>query len=61
MSEALTQTLELTPVDNDRLANLCGQFDDHIRSLERRLGVQIGHRGNHFTLTGANGVAELGS
>ena len=26
----------LDPFENDRLANLCGQFDEHIRLLERR-------------------------
>ncbi len=49
---AIEVTLE--PVDNDRLANLCGQFDEHLRLLERRTGVEIGNRGNHFNLTGTD-------
>ena len=33
--------IQLEPADNQRLANLCGQFDEHLRQLERRLGVEI--------------------
>jgi phosphate starvation-inducible PhoH-like protein len=43
-------TLEvyLTPENNDRLANLCGQFDEHLRQIESRLNVDIHNRGNRF-------------
>ncbi len=44
--------LTLEPVDNERLANLCGQFDDHLRLIERRLGVEISNRGNVFAIGG---------
>ncbi|MCB1745952.1 MAG: PhoH family protein, partial [Gammaproteobacteria bacterium] len=44
--------LLLEPADNERLANLCGQFDEHLRLLERRTGVAIGNRGNAFKLSG---------
>ncbi|HEB95891.1 MAG TPA: PhoH family protein [Sedimenticola thiotaurini] len=44
--------LTLTPVDNHRLANLCGQLDEHLRQIERRLGIEINNRGNHFRLIG---------
>ena len=47
--------MQLEPVDNERLANLCGQFDEHLRLLERRTGVEIGNRGNQFKLTGSDG------
>lgn len=43
----------LDPFENDRLANLCGQFDEHIRLLERRLGVDINQRGNEFSINGS--------
>ena len=48
------ETLELTlePVDNQRLANLCGQFNAHLQQIERRLNVDIANRGNQFTITG---------
>ncbi|QTR51818.1 PhoH family protein [Candidatus Thiothrix anitrata] len=32
--------------------NLCGQFDQHLRQLENRLGVEINNRGNLFQVTG---------
>ena len=44
--------LNLEPDDNQRLANLCGQFDEHLRQLERRLGVEINNRGNRFNVIG---------
>lgn len=46
--------LTLAPANNDRLANLCGQFDENLRLLERRTGVEIGNRGNLFKLSGGN-------
>lgn len=48
--EAFDITLE--PADNQRLANLCGPFDQHLRELERRLGVAINSRGNEFRVLG---------
>lgn len=42
----------LEPADNRRLANLCGQFDEHLRQIERRLGVEINNRGNAFRVIG---------
>ena len=50
----------LEPADNDRLANLCGQFDEHLRQIERRLNVEIASRGNRFRVTGQPGNAEIG-
>ena len=44
--------LRLEPADNERLANLCGALDQHLRQLERRLGVEINNRGNDFRLLG---------
>jgi phosphate starvation-inducible PhoH-like protein len=44
--------LTLSPEDNHRLANLCGQLDEHLRQIERRLGVEINNRGNRFRLIG---------
>ena len=46
--------LKLEPADNDRLANLCGQFDENLRLIERRTGVDIGNRGNQFSLSGSD-------
>ncbi|MCC7412554.1 MAG: PhoH family protein [Gammaproteobacteria bacterium] len=47
----------LDPPDNERLANLCGQFDEHLRQLERRLGVEINNRGNSFHVIGSADTA----
>ncbi len=44
--------LSLEPADNQRLASLCGQFDEHIRQLERSLGVEVNIRGNAFRIIG---------
>ncbi len=44
----------LEPADNQRLANLCGEFDQHLRQIERRLGVEINNRGNSFRIVGEN-------
>jgi len=51
----------LEPADNTRLANLCGQFDEHLRQIEERLGVEIASRGNHFRISGQPGATEVGS
>jgi len=46
--------ITLDPADNQRLANLCGQFDEHLRLIERRMGVEINNRGNTFRIIGQN-------
>ena len=48
------ETLEFTlePADNQRLANVCGQFNRHLHQIEQRLNVDIANRGNQFTITG---------
>ena len=51
-SHRATADIVLEPLDNERLTNLCGQFDDHLRQLERRLGVEINNRGNKFHIIG---------
>ena len=45
-------TFELEPVDTLRLANLCGPFDEHLKQIEARIGVEIFCRGNLFTVLG---------
>ena len=53
-----TLQLQLEPDDNERLASLCGQFDEHLRQIERRLGVELANRGNHFTILGPERAAQ---
>jgi len=45
------------PVDNQRLARLCGPFDENLRQIETALEVGIARRGEHFSVQGAQ--AEL--
>ena len=47
-----TQNVVLEPLDNKVLANLCGQFDEHLRQIEQRFEVNISNRGNHFRIVG---------
>ena len=56
----ISRDIVLEPADNQRLANLCGQFDEHLRQIENRLNVEIASRGNHFRVTGKPGAAEVG-
>ena len=46
--------IKLEPVDNDRLANLCGLLDKNIRQIENFFDVEISNRGNSFKITGDN-------
>ncbi len=49
---------DFTPPDNTRLANLCGALDEHLRSIERALGVRISHRGERFRIDGERAAAD---
>ncbi|MCH9672739.1 MAG: PhoH family protein, partial [Gammaproteobacteria bacterium] len=42
----------LEPLDNARLSNLCGPFNQHLKQIEDRLGVQVHNRSNTFTIEG---------
>src|SRR5690606_6492851 len=46
--------------DGERLANLAGPFDEHLRQIELRLGVEIANRGNVFRVSGDADAAALG-
>ncbi|TXH03867.1 MAG: PhoH family protein [Nevskiaceae bacterium] len=52
--------LVLEPDDAQRLANLSGPFDAHLRQIELRLGIEIRNRGNRFQLIGARGDVTRG-
>jgi phosphate starvation-inducible PhoH-like protein len=56
MTELEQRDFALAPEDNARLANLCGPFDEHLRQIELRLGVEINHRGNLFQVIGDDPV-----
>jgi len=40
------------PVDNVRLANLCGPLDENLRMVENRLNVEVHRRGESFRVIG---------
>ncbi len=42
----------LTPVDNVRLANLCGVLEENLRQIENTLNVRIARRGEQFHVEG---------
>ena len=57
MNRISTVELTLEPADSRRLADLCGPFDDNLKQLERRLGVEISYRNQDFRIIGANQTA----
>lgn len=52
MSTKQSYSFDLTPADNQRLAALCGQFDENLRKIEQQLDVEIHNRGHHFQISG---------
>jgi len=47
-----------SPLNNNRLAHLCGPMDEHLRTIEAALQVGITHRGEHFRVEGPKAKAE---
>ncbi|MEJ5210931.1 MAG: PhoH family protein [Burkholderiales bacterium] len=54
-----TVEISFTPVDNRRLANLCGALDENLRQIETALEVRIARRGEHFRVEGELARARL--
>ncbi|MGB7423218.1 MAG: PhoH family protein [Comamonas sp.] len=46
-----------TPLNNTRLAHLCGPADEYLRSIELALQVKITHRQEHFKVEGPKAQA----
>ena len=57
MTQPAQRNFVLEPDDATRLANLTGPFDEHLRQIELRLGVEIANRGNVFRVTGEEKAA----
>ena len=51
--QQVAHRVTLEPDDARRLASLCGQFDEHLRQIEKRLRIEIRNRGNDFSLHGS--------
>jgi len=54
MVKVAVRELSLEPVDNGRLARLCGALDENLRQIENAFDIAIARRGAHFTLHGRN-------
>jgi phosphate starvation-inducible PhoH-like protein len=52
MSAPTHRDFTLKPDDGERLANLAGPLDAHLRQIELRLGVQVANRGGVFRVSG---------
>ena len=52
MMTSAQRDFALAPEDNDRLANLSGPTDTHLRQIELRLGVEIANRAHVFRVIG---------
>ncbi len=50
----------LSPVDNQRLANLCGALDENLRQIEAAYDVAISRRGERFTVHGHPAPVDAG-
>ena len=50
--------LDFKPLDNRRLAHLCGPLDENLRQIEASYEVLIRRRGGHFALSGAKAKTE---
>lgn len=61
LPEASNPAFEVTlePNDHRRLANLCGQFNQHLRQIEQRLGIEVHNRANRFSLVGKPSVTKI--
>jgi len=52
LSPSTSKLVNLEPLDNKRLANLCGSMDINLKTVERRLGVKINYSSNQFKIKG---------
>ena len=57
MNASAQRDFTLDPADTERLANLAGPFDEHLRQIELKLGVEIANRGNVFRVSGPENAA----
>ena len=61
MTDPARNDFTLEPDDGERLSNLVGPFDEHLRQIEMRLGVEIANRGNVFRVIGDERPVQLAS
>lgn len=51
-TQVQSRQLRFTPIDNQRLRELCGPGNEHIIQIEKRFNVKISHRDDVFSITG---------
>jgi phosphate starvation-inducible protein PhoH and related proteins len=51
--------ISFTPVDNERLSNLCGVLDENLKQIEATLDVSISRRGENFSVFGTSEQTQL--
>lgn len=54
------QRFTLDSFEAARFANLCGQYDEHLRLIEQRLDITIRNRGEQFELLGSREQTRAG-
>ncbi|MFT6386737.1 MAG: phosphate starvation-inducible PhoH-like protein [Cellvibrionaceae bacterium] len=54
-------TFQLDSANTQQLAQLCGQFDAHLKQIEERLGLRIVHRGDQFSIQGNKQATQAGA
>ena len=59
MPAAVVQDIAFTPVDNVRLAHLCGVLDENLKQIENAFNVTIARRGERFTVHGEQAAGRL--
>lgn len=47
-----------SPLNNTRLAHLCGSMDEHLRTIEEALQVKVSRRQEHFRVEGPKAKAQ---
>ncbi len=52
-----SEVLTLSPEDNHRLFSLCGKLNEHLKLIEKSLGVLIRQRGHTFSIMGDDTAA----
>ena len=61
MTTLKTIEFEFLPLDNDRLLLVCGECNENLRLIERRLGVEITNRGTKFQIIGSKRLSKAAS
>jgi len=56
---AATREVSFSPIDNRRLAALCGALDENLKQIETALDVAISRRGEKFSISGSAERADM--